>query len=161
MSNPSDAPPDDPFDDLPPADRQQNDESRLRNLVPEFVRKVAVAGLGAVFMTEEGIRSLAGQMKLPKEALGLIIGQAERTKEEIGKVVSEELRRFLQSDKMRDEFLKLIAGMTVEIKAEVRLVPDRVRAEAAGVSAILPEVKIDELKTKYGAPKKKKGKDEE
>jgi hypothetical protein len=160
MAPVNDAPPDDPFDDLPPADRQPSDDGRLRNLVPEFVRKVAVAGLGAVFMTEEGIRSLAGQLKLPKEALGLIIGQAERTKEEIGKVVSEELRRFLQSDKMRDEFLKLIAGMTVEIKAEVRLVPDRVRGEAAGVQPIMPEVKIDELKTKYGGGKKKKKEDE-
>lgn len=154
---PDDLPPDDPFDDLPPADRAHpNDDGRLRNLVPEFVRKVAVAGLGAVFMTEEGIRSLAGQLKLPKEALGLIIGQAERTKEEIGRVVSEELRRFLQSDKMRDEFLKLIAGMTVEIKAEVRLVPDRVR-DGDSSKALLPEVKIGDLKTKYGAQKKKKG----
>jgi hypothetical protein len=156
MAPENDAPPDDPFDDLPPADRQ--DDGRLRNLVPEFVRKVAVAGLGAVFMTEEGIRSLAGQLKLPKEALGLIIGQAERTKEEIGRVVSEELRRFLQSDKVRDEFLKLISGMTVEIKAEVRLVPDRIRDgdEARG---LLPEVKVGELKTRYGASKKKKGQD--
>jgi hypothetical protein len=160
MAPENDAPPDDPFDDLPPADRgQQHDDGRLRNLVPEFVRKVAVAGLGAVFMTEEGIRSLAGQLKLPKEALGLVMSQAERTKEEIGRVVSEELRRFLQSDKMRDEFLKLIAGMTVEIKAEVRLVPDRVR-EGDEAKALLPEVKIGDLKTRYGgAPKKKKGQD--
>ncbi len=156
MSTEHDAPPDDPFDDLPPADRHGHDDGRLRNLVPEFVRKVAVAGLGAVFMTEEGIRSLAGQLKLPKEALGLIIGQAERTKEEIGRVVSEELRRFLQSDKMRDEFLKLIAGMTVEIKAEVRLVPDRVREGGSEVQPLLPEVKVGELKTKYAGKKKKK-----
>lgn len=160
MAPENDAPPDDPFDDLPPHDpRASDDGQRLRNLVPEFVRKVAVAGLGAVFMTEEGIRSLAGQLKLPKEALGLVMSQAERTKEEIGRVVSEELRRFLQSDKMRDEFLKLIAGMTVEIKAEVRLVPDRVR-DGDESKALLPEVKIGDLKTRYGGgAKKKKGQD--
>lgn len=156
---PPDVPPqDDPFDDLPPSDRP--DERTLRNLVPEFVRKIAVAGLGAVFMTEEGIRNLAGQLKLPKEALGLIIGQAERTKEEIGRVLSEEIRRFMQSDKLRDEFLKLLAGMTVEIKAEVRLVPDRVRNGEPAGSALLPEVKVEDLKTRYGS-KKKKGRDDD
>ena len=156
---PDDLPPDDPFDDLPPMDRA--DDRTLRNLVPEFVRKVAVAGLGAVFMTEEGIRNLAGQLKLPKEALGLIIGQAERTKEEIGRVVSEEVRRFLQSDKLRDEFLKLLSGMTVEVKAEVRLVPDRVRSERGEPSGLLPEVKVGDLKTRYQPPRKKKARGDE
>src|SRR3954462_1102072 len=102
--------PPDPLDDdeLPP-------NSSRAGFVPEFVKKVAVAGLGALFMTEEGIRSLAGQLKLPKEVLGFIVSQAEKTKDEVGRVVSEELRRFLQSEKLRDEFLKLVSGMTVEI----------------------------------------------
>jgi hypothetical protein len=91
--------------------------------VPEFVRKVAVAGLGALFMTEEGIRSLAGQLKLPKEMLGFILSQAEKTKDEVGRVLSEEIRRFMQSEKLREEFVKLLAGMTLEVKAEVRLKP--------------------------------------
>lgn len=154
---PDELPPEDPFDDLPPSDRP--DDRTLRNLVPEFVRKVAVAGLGAVFMTEEGIRSLAGQLKLPKEALQLIIGQAERTKEEIGRVASEEIRRFLQSDKLRDEFLKLLSGMTVEVKAEVRLVPHRAR-EGEAQAGLMPEVKVGDLKARYQAPRKKKGRDE-
>src|SRR3954462_13728955 len=110
--------PPDPLDDdeLPP-------NSSRAGFVPEFVRKVAVAGLGALFMTEEGIRNLAGQLKLPKEMLGVILSQAEKTKDDIQRVLSEELRGFLQSDKLREEFLKLLAGMTLEIKAEVRLQP--------------------------------------
>src|SRR4051794_3994467 len=114
-------------DDLPPSDdpffgEMPDDRSRT-GFVPDFVKKVAVAGLGALFMTEEGIRSLAGQLKLPKEVLGFIVSQAEKTKDEVGRVVSEELRRFLQSEKLRDELLKVISGMTVEIKAELRLKP--------------------------------------
>ncbi|QSQ26153.1 hypothetical protein JY651_14995 [Pyxidicoccus parkwayensis] len=116
-------------DDFPPDplldddDRQPGRSSGPAGFVPEFVRRMAVAGLGALFMTEEGIRNLAGQLKLPKEALGFILGQAEKTKDEITRVVTDELRRFLQSEKLRDEFLKLMSGMTVEIKAQVRLVP--------------------------------------
>src|SRR5687767_8350552 len=110
-------------DDLFP-DPQLGDEPERESragFVPEFVRKVAVAGLGAVFMTEEGIRNLAGQLKLPKEVLGFILSQAEKTKDDVGRVVTEEVRRFLQSEKLHDEFLKLLSGMTLEIKAELRL----------------------------------------
>ena len=106
------------------------------------VRKVAVAGLGALFMTEEGIRSLAGQMKLPKEVLSLVLSQAEKTKDDIGRVVSEEIRRFLQSEKLREEFLKLIAGMTVEVKAEIRLKPNEDGKTAE------PQVVVTDIGTK-------------
>jgi len=95
-----------------------------RGPIVELMRKVAFAGLGALFMTEEGLRSLAGQLKLPKEALGFVLSQAERTKDEVGRVLSEEVRRFLRSDKLRADFLQLLSGMRVEVTAHVRLVPD-------------------------------------
>ncbi|MBS1152855.1 MAG: hypothetical protein H6Q89_4553 [Myxococcaceae bacterium] len=145
---------DDPLMDEMPGEDSHEDGKSFRGVIPDFVRKVAVAGLGAVFMTEEGIRNLAGQLKLPKEALTYVLGQAENTKDQIGRVLSEEIRRFLQSEKLRDEFLKALAGMTVEIKAEVKLIPDRVKGEAP---SLLPKVHISELKTKYGGSKKKKG----
>ena len=67
----------DPLDDVDaPGDA-------TRGPIVELMRKVAFAGLGALFMTEEGIRSLAGQLKLPKEALGFVLSQAERTKDEV------------------------------------------------------------------------------
>ncbi|RKH03513.1 hypothetical protein D7Y13_33995 [Corallococcus praedator] len=118
--NDDDFPPDPLFDE---SEQQPGRESRSGGFVPDFVRRMAVAGMGAVFMTEEGIRSLAGQLKLPKEALGFILSQAEKTKDDISRVVTEELRRFMQSEKLRDEFLKLLSGMTVEVKAQIRLVP--------------------------------------
>lgn len=126
-----DGDPHDPLLDAEPPD----EKGTGRGFMPEFVRKMAVAGLGALFMTEEGLRGLASQLKLPKEALSFILSQAEKTKDELGRILSEELRRFLQSEKIKDEFLRLIAGMTVEIKAEVRLVPEKIRrAEQQGPS---------------------------
>jgi hypothetical protein len=162
-------------DDFPPDplldDEVPGRESARPGFVPEFMRKVAVAGLGAIFMTEEGIRSLAGQLKLPKEALGFILSQAEKTKDELGRVVSEEVRRFLQSEKLRDEFLKLLSGMTVEVKAQIRLVPceqqKATEEEAApqepaappsmpSTPAASPKVVITELNTTRGGPRRKK-----
>lgn len=143
-------PPDD-FDPLL-GDEPEREEGSRAGFVPEFVRKVAVAGLGAIFMTEEGIRSLAGQLKLPKEVLGYILGQAEKTKDEVGRVLSEELRRFLQSEKLREELLKLVSGMTIEVKAQIRLVPPE-REEGAPEEPPRTKVEISELNTRRGGKK--------
>jgi hypothetical protein len=135
--------------ELPHADEVSR-EARP-GFVPEFVRKMAVAGLGALFMTEEGIRNLAGQLKLPKEMLGYILSQAEKTKDDLGRVVSEELRRFLQSEKLREELVRLVAGMTLEVKAELRLKPTAKDGDPKhGV-----RLEITELQTRRGGKKKK------
>ena len=119
-------------------------EGRL-GFVPELVKRVAVAGLGALFMTEEGIRNLAGQLKLPGEALGFIVSQAEKTKDDLGRIVSDELRRFLQSEKLREEFLKLLTGMTIEINAKVRLTPHEPSpGTKPGIS--VPEIRVGRAK---------------
>ncbi|MBL8917394.1 MAG: hypothetical protein JNJ54_00920 [Myxococcaceae bacterium] len=140
-----------PQPDFDPLD--DSSEEQGRGFVTDFVRRMAAASLGAVVMSEEGIRKVAGQLKLPKEVLGLVLTQAEKTKEDIGRIVIEEVRKFLQSDRMRDEFLKMIAGMTIEVRAEVKLVPDRVKDQSP---SLLPKVTVSDLKTKYEAPKKKK-----
>ncbi|MFP2903549.1 hypothetical protein ACLESD_00430 [Pyxidicoccus sp. 3LFB2] len=142
-----DFPPDPLFDD----DDRPGRASGPAGFVPEFVRRMAVAGLGALFMTEEGIRNLAGQLKLPKEAMGFILGQAEKTKDEITGAITDELRRFLQSEKLRDEFLKLMSGMTVEVKAQIRLVPSD-KAEKTAESAPHTEPKEPKEK-KAGTPR--------
>ena len=61
-----DAPPDDPHHDADPLYGEDDREERS-GLLPEFVRKMAVAGLGALFMTEEGLRGLAGQLILSSD----------------------------------------------------------------------------------------------
>lgn len=150
--NIDDFPPEDPLDE----DVDEGDEKK--GFVPDFVRRMAWAGLGAVFMSEEGIRRLAGQLKLPKEALGFLLHQAEKTKDEIGRTVSEEVRKLLQSERLRDELLRMIAGMTIEVRAEVRLVPDRVKGESP---SLLPKVKVSDLKTTYEGKKGKKNEEPE
>ena len=147
-----DQPPEDPLDE------DVDDADEKKGFVPDFVRRMAWAGIGAVFMSEEGIRRLAGQLKLPKEALGFLLHQAEKTKDEIGRTVSDEVRKLLQSDRLRDELLRLIAGMTIEVRAEVKLVPDRVKGESP---SLLPKIKVSDLKTSYDGDKRKKKKDDE
>jgi hypothetical protein len=153
--------PPDPLDD----DYEQVGREGRAGFVPEFVRKMAVAGLGAIFMTEEGIRNLAGQLKLPKEVLGFILSQAERTKDEVGRVLADELRRFLQSEKLREEFVKLMSGMALDVRAQIRLVPadeepkaerEEGEPESKASAPTQPKVVISELNARRGGKRTKK-----
>jgi hypothetical protein len=94
-----------------------------KGLLPDLIRKAVLTGMGALFMTEEGIRSAAGQLKVPKEALGYLAAHADRTRTEVVRVVSQEVRRFLESETLRREVWKLLTGVTIEINATVQLKP--------------------------------------
>ena len=148
MSNPDDR------SGFPPDD--DDEREGWASFVPDFVKKVAVAGMGALFMTEDGIRGLAGQLKLPKEVLAFILSQAEKTKDDLGRVVSEELRRFLQSEKLREEFLKLLSGMTLEVKAEIRLVPDADNKKRSSEEPPAPKLVVSEIAARRTGKRGKK-----
>lgn len=112
--------------------------------VTDVFRKAMVAGLGAVFMTEEGLRSMVKDLKLPKDVVGYIVGQAERSKDEFFRVIGDELRRFFENPALRRELTKVLSDMTIEVKAEIRLRPD-------GKS---PEVKIGSTTARRGKKKR-------
>ncbi len=108
-----------------PSDGAPSDEARgLGAGVSEVLRKAMVAGLGAVFMTEEGIRTLVKDLKLPKDAVGFVLGQAEKSKDELMRIIGEEMRRFFESAALRRELIKLLSEVTIEVKAEIRLQPE-------------------------------------
>ncbi len=132
-------PPDDPFapDAEEPGLAEPPEElgEAPRGIIPEAVKKAILAGVGAVFMTEEGARRLARDWKLPKDVIGFVGQQAQSAKDEILRALGDEIRRFLQSDLVRREFMKTLAENTLEVKMEVRFRPDaegRHRPEVKG-----------------------------
>jgi len=96
-----------------------------RGLLPDGVKKAILAGVGALFMTEEGARRLAREWKLPKEVIGFIGQQATAAKGEVLRVLSEEIRHFLESERVRHELGKALESMSVEVHAEIRLRRDK------------------------------------
>src|SRR4051812_38857937 len=106
-----------PDDKLPPEDIP------AKGFVPEIVRRAVLTGVGALFMTEEGIRNLVGDMKMPKDALAFLMAQAERTRGEVARVVTQEVRRFLESETLRREIWKVLTGVTLEVNATIQLKP--------------------------------------
>jgi hypothetical protein len=108
--------------DLGPDDDVGGDGGEgTRSFVTDAVRKAFLAGVGAIFLTEEGARRLAREWKLPKEVLGFVTSQAAGAKDEVLRVVSEEVRKFFQSESLRREFLKVLGSMSIEVNAEIRL----------------------------------------
>jgi hypothetical protein len=109
-----------------PADYFENQdvEDSLRGRATDFMRRALVAGVGALFLTEEGIRNLVGELKLPKELIGALLAQADKTKQDVVRTLGEELRRFFESAQLHRELRKLLTDVTIEVKAEVRLRED-------------------------------------
>ena len=89
--------------------------------VADAVRKAVLAGVGALFLTEEGARRLAREWKLPKDLVGYVGAQAAGAKTEILRIVTDEIRRFLQSEALRREFVKALSSLAIEVRAEIRL----------------------------------------
>ncbi len=112
--------------DEEPEDSQHLDDGlrqRLEGIVPEILRRTLDAGLGAVFTTEEGVRKMATDFTLPKDAARYLIHQAHGTKDELFRIVASELRRFLDSLNFNEELMHLLTSLTFEIKSEIRLRP--------------------------------------
>lgn len=102
----------------------------------DALRKALLAGMGAIFLTEEGARRLAREWKLPKELIGYLGAQASGAKDEVLRVFSDEVRRFFESEAVRREVARALTSMVVEVKAEIRVRP-------AEDGKLVPEVKAD------------------
>jgi len=102
---------------------------RLEALVPDVLRRTLYAGLGAIFTSEDSIRRLAQDFSLPKDVAGYLVGQAQTTKSELVRLVAAEVRRVLEGMRLNEELQRLLASMTIELRTEVRFVPNEARLE--------------------------------
>jgi len=91
--------------------------------IAEGVKKALLAGVGALFLGEEGARRIARDWKLPKDLVNFVGQQASGARDELLRVFATEFRRFLESDAVRRELLKALAENAVEIHTEIKLRP--------------------------------------
>lgn len=112
----------------------------------DALRKALLAGMGAIFLTEEGARRLAREWKLPKELIGYLGAQASGAKDEVLRVFSDEVRRFFESEAVRREFARALSSMVIEVKAEIRVRPSE-------DGKLEPEVKADVKARRGGGAK--------
>lgn len=92
--------------------------------VAEAVRKAIISGMGSLLTTEEGLRSVMSELKMPKEAMGFLLNQAERTKADMGRALEREFSNFLHTVDVRRLVQRTLAGMVLEVTAEIRFRPE-------------------------------------
>ena len=68
-----------------------DEESEKKKFIPESVKKILAMGMGAAFLTEETLRSVLGDVKLPGDVVGKLLEGANRSKEEIIERVGDEM----------------------------------------------------------------------
>lgn len=63
----------------------------LQSKAAEMMRKVLTIGVGAIFLTEESLRALVTDFKVPKELLSGILDSAAKTKNEFLQNLSQDV----------------------------------------------------------------------
>ncbi len=63
----------------------------LQSKAADLVKKILTVGVGAVFLTEESLRSLVSEFKLPKELLTGLLETAGKTKNEFLQKISSDV----------------------------------------------------------------------
>jgi hypothetical protein len=79
-----------------------SDTCQSSSRVSDWVKKTLLTGVGAVFMTEEGIRHALSEMKLPKNVIASAVAQADKTKQEVSAMIAKEVRHFLDRIRLED-----------------------------------------------------------
>jgi hypothetical protein len=63
----------------------------LKSKSAEMMKKVLTVGVGAVFLTEEALRTLVADWKLPKELITAILESSRKTKNEFMETLSRDV----------------------------------------------------------------------
>ena len=114
----------------PESDESDREQSRLERLIPEIMRRLLEAGYEKLSESNENVRNLVSELKLPKEALGVLLGQLDETKNGLYRAVAKEVRDFLDQTNFAEELSKALTALSFEIKTEVRFIPNDARTRA-------------------------------
>ena len=134
----------------------------VEGMVPDSVKKLFVAGLGALFTGEEGARRVAADLSLPKDAASFLLTQVQSTKRELFRIVAGEIRDFLENVNLGAELQRILTSLTFEVKMQIRLKPSEddngVRPQVKGKVRVVP--KKERSKNREKKSDKKRSRDE-
>ncbi len=90
----------------------------------DMMRKVLTIGVGTLFLTEEALRGLVGELKVPKELIGGILQSANRTKNEFLQQIAQEVMGRLK-DKVDPAALvqEILEKNEIELNVKVSFKP--------------------------------------
>lgn len=110
----------------------------LKEKAADLVKKVVGVGIGAIFLTEESLRGVISELKIPKELLGSILESASKTRAEfLGKLSSEVLDRVMNKVDIKALVEDYLAKHEVKLDVKVTFEPrGNVEPKSSGQSGL-------------------------
>ena len=91
--------------------------------LPGLLRKTLLLGLGSVSMTEESVRRMLSDLRLPREEarrlLDYLIDQSSKSKTDLLNLIGTEFKAFLKTLDLEEEVRRVLAGLTIQVKADI------------------------------------------
>ncbi len=109
------------------SERDRDEHKSIIGRLPDMVKSMIVLSLGGVFMAEETIRKLAGELKLPRDTMQLVVSQAERSRKEMIEAIAREVGRAIRAMELEKLLGRLGHEFEIEIDARLTLSPRRAR----------------------------------
>lgn len=111
----------------------------LQSKASDFMKKALALGVGAVFLTEENLRTMVKDFKLPKEMLINLMETAKGTRQEFLTRFTDELVDAIQSRINPDELVRgFLRDHEIEFTIRTKFIPRQPgdRAGSPDASAI-------------------------
>lgn len=112
-------------------DREENtgestESGKIAGKATDLLKKAITVGLGAAFLTEESIRAIVGELKLPKELVTNLLAQAKDTRSEfIGKFSTEILERIQSRIDPVELANEILRRNDIELTVKIRVSPKK------------------------------------
>ncbi|GIW71313.1 MAG: hypothetical protein KatS3mg102_0855 [Planctomycetota bacterium] len=101
----------------------------------ELMKKALLAGIGAVFMTEESVRGYVREARLPREIARLIIDNTQAAKEQFFRYLARELSELVRRSDLPAALLAFFREHTIEVHASIRFRASAAEQQAAAAAA--------------------------
>ena len=88
--------------------------------IADLAKKIFFTGLGAIFLTEETIRQMLGDLKLPRDLAASVLSTAKKQKDEFMQLLAQEVAQFLSHVKIHEEIQKALDGLSLDLEAKLK-----------------------------------------
>lgn len=102
----------------------------LHSKAAELMKKVLTVGVGAFFLTEESLRALVSDFKLPKELLSAVLESANKTKVEFLRSFSKEIMaHVMEKVDLSALIQELLAKNEIDFQVKVNFRSKKIKSE--------------------------------
>jgi len=101
-------------------------DDNLQGKATDFVKKVLTVGMGTLFLTEESLRGMVSEFKLPKELLAGILESANKTRKEfLGNLSQDLMSRVSEKMDARALIDEILEKNEIEVNMKISFKPKK------------------------------------